>query len=227
MDHHSRYLLCCQGFEGPRFRETQAAFEQLFERYGLPERIRTDNGPPFASQAAGGLSRLSVWWITLGILPERIDPGKPQQNGRHERMHRTLKQITTRPPEQDFEAQQHRFDLFRKSYNRERPHEALNQQVPACHYQPSRREYSDIPAPLTYPEYFIVRRVQSCGVVYLRGHMVYISHLLAGYDVGLSEIAQAVWDAYFGPLRLGRFDERDAKRKKASYLSLKSVTHVS
>jgi transposase InsO family protein len=226
MDHHSRFLLCCEGFEGPRFCETKAAFKRLFERYGLPERIRTDNGVPFASRAAGGLSRLSIWWITLGILPERIDPGKPQQNGRHERMHRTLKQAAAQPPEQSFSAQQQRFDLFRESYNRERPHEALDQQTPATHYQPSSREYTDNPEPLTYPEYFVVRPVQGSGIVNLRGHRVYVTHLLEGYDVGLNEIAQGVWEVYFGPLRLGQFDERDAQRKSVSYLSLKSVTHV-
>ena len=226
MDHHSRYLLCCQGFEGPRLRETQIAFRQLFEKYGLPKRIRTDNGVPFASRAAGGLSRLSVWWITLGILPERIDPGKPQQNGRHERMHRTLKQAATQPPEKGFKTQQHRFDLFCESYNCERPHEALGQQTPASHYQPSNRDYTDNPEPLTYPDYFVERRVQRCGVVSLRGHRVYITHLLEGYDVGLNEIAQGLWEVYFGPVRLGQFDERDAQQKSVSYLSLKSVTHV-
>ena len=226
MDHHSRFLLGCQGFEGPRFSETQAAFKRLFEHYGLPERIRTDNGVPFASKAAGGLSRLSIWWITLGILPERIDPGKPQQNGRHERMHRTLKQAATQPSEEGFDAQQQRFELFRTSYNHERPHEALGQQTPATCYQPSRRAYTDKPQPLTYPEYFQIRRVQGSGVVSLRDHRVYVTHLLKGYDVGLNEVAQGVWDVYFGPVRLGRFDERDARCKSVSYLSLKSVTHV-
>lgn len=226
MDHHSRYLLCCQGFEGPRLIETQAAFRQLFKKYGLPKRIRTDNGVPFASKAAGGLSRLSIWWITLGILPERIDPGKPQQNGRHERMHRTLKQAATQPSEQSFLAQQQRFDLFRESYNQDRPHEALDQQTPAAHYQPSSREYTETPEPLTYPEYFAVRPVHAGGVVHLYGHRVYITPLLEGYDVGFNEVAQGVWDVYFGPLRLGKLDERDAQRKSVSYLSLKSVTHV-
>jgi transposase InsO family protein len=226
MDHHSRYLLCCQGMAGPRFRETQAAFERLFEKYGLPQRIRTDNGVPFASKAAGGLSRLSIWWITLGILPERIDPGKPQQNGRHERMHRTLKQAATRPPEQSFRSQQKRFDLFCESYNCERPHEALEQQTPTSCYQSSERAYTITPEPLTYPEYFAVRRVQSNGTASIRNNMVYITHLLKGYDIGLNEIEQGVWDAYFGPVRLGRFDEREAKSKSVSYLSLKSVTHV-
>ena len=141
-------------------------------------------------------------------------------------MHRTLKQAATQPPEKGFEAQQYRFDLFCKNYNCERPHEALDQQIPASHYQPSRREYTNNPEPLTYPDYFVERRVQRCGVVSLRGHRVYITHLLEGYDVGLNEIAQGIWDVYFGPLRLGQFDERDAQQKSVSYLSLKSVTHV-
>ena len=226
MDHHSRYLLCCQGLAGPRFIETQTTFKQLFEKYGLPQRIRTDNGVPFASKTAGGLSRLSIWWITLGILPERIDPGKPQQNGRHERMHRTLKQAATQPPEKDFRSQQQRFDLFCSSYNCERPHEALGQQTPASCYRPSRRAYTDHPEALTYPEYFSVRRVQSNGTISLRSHMVYVTHLLKGCEVGLNEIDQGVWDVYFGFVRLGRFDELDVQGKSVSYLSLKTVTHV-
>ena len=226
MDHHSRFLLCCDGFEGPRFCETKAAFKRLFERYGLPERIRTDNGVPFASRAAGGLSRLSIWWITLGILPERIDPGKPQQNGRHERMHRTLKQAAAQPAEHGFGKQQQRFDQFRKSYNHDRPHEALGQQTPSSCYQRSHRVYSDTRETLTYPDYFVVRRVQDGGIVSLRNHRVYVTHLLKGHYIGLNEIAQGVWEAYFGAVRLGQFDERDAQRKSVSYLSLKSVTHV-
>jgi len=226
MDQHSRFLLCCEGFEGPRFCETKAAFKRLFGRYGLPERIRTDNGVPFASRAAGGLSRLSIWWITLGILPERIDPGKPQQNGRHERMHRTLKQAATRPPEQNLGKQQRRFNQFCENYNHERPHEALDQQTPSSCYSPSRREYSDSHDAMAYPEYFVVRRVQHGGIVNLRNHRVYVTHLLKGNDIGLNEIAQGVWEVYFGAVRLGQFDERDAQRKSVSYLSLKSVTHV-
>ena len=141
-------------------------------------------------------------------------------------MHRTLKQAATQPPEQTLEEQQRRFESFRSSYNRERPHEALAQKTPASCYQPSRREYTDTPAPLLYPDYYDVRRVKGSGIVHLRGHRVYVTHLLEGYDVGLNEIAQGVWEVYFGPLRLGRIDERDAQRKSVSYLSLKSVTHV-
>jgi len=139
MDHKSRFLLGCRNLKGTRFKPTKAEFEKLFREYGLPWRIRTDNGVPFASISPGGISQLSKWWIRLGILPERIEPGKPQQNGRHERMHRTLKQETTRPPTETMNLQQDRFDLFRQDYNHERPHESLGQQPPASCYQPSSR----------------------------------------------------------------------------------------
>jgi transposase InsO family protein len=226
MDHHSRYLLCCQALEGPRLDDTQSAFQRLFQEFGLPRRIRTDNGVPFATTTPGGLSRLAIWWITLGILPERIEPGKPQQNGRHERMHRTLKQAATHPPGHGLSDQQDGFDQFRYSYNQERPHEALQQQPPESCYRPSIRTYTDTPQELAYPDYFLVRRVQSNGVVYCRNHMVYVSQLLSGYTVGLDEIAQGVWDVYFGPIRLGCFDERLAQHKSVSYITLKTVTHV-
>ena len=226
MDHKSRYLLGCQGLPGTRYSETQAVFQQLFREFGLPQRIRTDNGVPFASRAAGGLSRLAIWWISLGILPERIKPGKPQQNGRHERMHRTLKQAATRPPEVNFKAQQQRFDQFIVTYNQDRPHEALQQRTPAACYQRSPRTYSETPKELSYPDYYAVRPVRHSGVIYYRSHMIYVSHLLEGYRVGLNEITQGVHDVFFGPIRLGCFDERDAQKKSTSYISLKSVTHV-
>lgn len=226
MDHKSRYLLCCQGFAGPRYEETQREFEVVFREYGLPQRIRTDNGVPFASRSAGGLSRLSIWWITLGIMPERIEPGKPQQNGRHERMHRTLKQAATKPPEGSFMTQQKRFDQFISDYNQHRPHEALQQQTPASCYQASERIYPEQPQELTYPDYYEILSVHHSGVIYYRSHMIYISHLLDGYRVGLNEIDQGLFDVYFGPVFLGRFDERDAVQKSTSYISLKSVTHV-
>jgi transposase InsO family protein len=226
MDHLSRYLLCCHGLDGPRFAETQQAFRRCFQDYGLPWRIRTDNGVPFATTATGGLSRLAIWWITLGILPERIEAGKPQQNGRHERMHRTLKQAATQPPGTTLVDQQRRFDQFRFTYNEQRPHEALGQQLPASCYRPSPRPYTETPAELSYPDYFVLRRVQQSGLVYCRNKTIYVSHLLQGQLVGLNEIDNGIWDVYFGPIRLGNFDERQAKGSAAPYLSLKSVTHV-
>lgn len=150
MDHASRYLLGCQGLSGTRFVETKAVFERLFKEYGLPDRMRTDNGVPFASTGTGGLSQLAVWWIRLGILPERIEPGQPQQNGRHERMHRTLKLAVTHPPAANQSAQQVQFDRFRVHYNEQRPHEGLGQRCPQSCYSHSTRPY---------PEHFGVTKV--------------------------------------------------------------------
>jgi hypothetical protein len=151
MDHQSRFLLGCRNLVGTRFEQTKAEFEKLFREYGLPWRIRTDNGVPFASVAPGGISQLSKWWIRLGIMPERIEPGKPQQNGCHERMHRTLKQDTARPPAETVDLQQGRFDVFCRDYNHERPHESLGQQTPASCYESSRRPMPERLPELEYP----------------------------------------------------------------------------
>lgn len=221
MDHQSRYLCGCKALKGPRLKDTRAAFVCLFREYGLPRRIRSDNGTPFASTARGGLSQLAVWWIRLGILPERIEPGKPQQNGRHERMHRTLKQAATRPPSRSLRAQQQRFDAFCKEYNHQRPHEALQQQTPASVYAPSPRPYPERLPPLHYPDYFEVRKVSGNGVMYWRNKLVYISHLLKDETVGLEEIDDGIWKVYFGPVKLGQFDERDFNDNTRSYLSIK------
>ena len=221
MDHHSRYLLGCQGLKGTGFTATQRVFVRLFREYGLPQRIRSDNGVPFASRAVGGLSRLSIWWIRLGIHPERIEPGKPQQNGRHERMHRTLKQMTARPPAGSFKNQQSRFDQFGHHYNEERPHEGLKQQPPSTWYTASHREYPEKLPELVYPDYFEIRPVQGSGVVYFNNGQVYICHLLHQQLVGLEEVDDGVWDVYFGPMRLGGFDLREAKHGAVPYWTLK------
>jgi len=221
MDHQSRYLLCCQALESTRFVEAQSAFKCLFQEYGLPKRIRTDNGVPFATTTVAGLSRLAIWWITLGILPERIEPGKPQQNGRHERMHRTLKQAATKPPAKDSPEQQQHFDLFVQQYNHERPHEALGQQTPGSQYQPSPRTYTETPDELTYPDYFETRAVHTNGTISCRQYMIYVGEVLKGHRVGLCEVDEGIWDVYFGPVLLGRYDERDAQKKSVAYLTLK------
>jgi len=221
MEHQSRYLCCCKALKGPRLKDTQSAFIRLFKEHGLPRRIRSDNGIPFASTARGGLSQLSLWWIKLGILPERIEPGKPQQNGRHERMHRTLKQVATRPPSRSMRAQQRRFDAFCEEYNHQRPHEALQQQTPASRYTRSPRVYPKQLPRLRYPDYYEVRKVSSNGVVYWRNKLVYISHLLKDEEIGLEEIDDGIWRVYFGPVKLGQFDERNIKDKSKDYLSIK------
>lgn len=220
MDHESRFLLGCQIFDGTKFAETKNAFTRLFREYGLPWRIRSDNGTPFASIAAGGLSRLSKWWIRLGITPERIDPGKPQQNGRHERMHKTLKEDTVIPPAASAARQQELFDAFRREYNYERPHESLGQKPPASYYKSSDRIMPEKLPELNYPGHFKEVLVQSNGVIHHQGHRVYISGLLKSEKLGLEEVADGVWEAYFGPLKLGSFNMRNTKRPRNDYLKL-------
>lgn len=206
MDDYSRYLLAIESQRNVRTVETRKSFERLFCEFGLPERIRSDNGVPFATKATGGLSALSIWWIKLGIRPERIAAGQPQQNGRHERMHKTLKAAATKPPSASFSSQQRRFDVFRGAYNSERPHEALFQQMPRDWFTPSSRTYPCPLMPIEYPRYFEVRKVASSGVVYWHSGQAYISHLLAGEWVGLEEIGENIYDVYFSFYRLGRLD---------------------
>lgn len=199
----SRYLLGCQGLIGTRFVETKQVFRRLFHEYGLPERIRTDNGVPFASMALGRLSQLSVWWIKLGILPDLIEPASPQQNGRHERMHKTLKADTTIPPAGNRAAQQRRFNEFRTYFNEVRPHESLDDRPPASVYEPSPRPMpSTLQAP-EYPAHFEVRKVSTNGGIRWHCAWVNVSHLLGGDYIGLEEIAPDIWAVHFGPVSLG------------------------
>jgi putative transposase len=208
VDGASRYFLSCRALMSVCYAETRPVFERLFRERGLPERLRTDNGPPFASLALGRLSRLSVWWVRLGILPELIEPSHPEQNGRHERLHRTLKAETTRPPARDRRAQQRAFDGFRAEYNEERPHEALGQQPPARVYTASPRAYPTRLPALEYPAHYETRLVSATGGMRWHFHRVPVSHLLRGEYVGMEEIDDGVWDVYFGPLWLGRFHEQ-------------------
>jgi len=202
-DGFSRFLLACTALTEPQEGPVRAEFERVFREFGLPARIRSDNGPPFATTARGGLSALAVWWIKLGIVPERIDPGHPEQNGRHERMHKTLKAEATQPPSADCASQQRRFDPWRREYNVERPHEALGQTPPAQHYSGSRRIY---PRELVVPTYDAddtVRWVSPSGSFSWQGHAVYVSPLVRGEPVGLRQVAAARWRVRYGPLRLG------------------------
>lgn len=221
MDHQSRYLLACRNFQGTGLEHTKRAFEELFRDYGLPWRIRTDNGVPFASRSPGGLTRLSKWWVRLGIMPERIEPGKPQQNGRHERMHRTLKKETAIPPAPTADLQQQEFDAFRQRYNNDRPHESLGQATPASIYTPSPRSMPDKLPELEYPGHFRIALVHHNGIIQHQGHRVYVSCLLKGEHLGVEEVADGVWEVYFGPLRLGSYDMETLKKPRNDYLSLK------
>lgn len=212
MDGFSRFVLVIQSLLSVAGSGTWPIFERAFREYGLPRVIRTDNGNPFArSSALAGLSRLSVRWIKLGITPERIDPGHPEQNGSHERMHRTLKAETTRPPAPDASGQQERFDRFRAEYNGQRPHEALGQRPPGELYEASSRPYPDkIPQP-EYPGHYEVRSVSHGGEIKWQGRYLFLSEALGGERVGLEEYDDGMWAVYFGTLQLGRFDERERK----------------
>ncbi len=205
-DAASRYLLACQGLEKPRGPEVRRVMERTFRDHGLPWAIRSDNGPPFASTGLGGLSPLAVWWVKLGILPERTQPGHPEQNGRLERLHRTLKAETASPPQATLGKQQRSFNGFRASYNEERPHEALGQQPPAKRYRPSVRPY---PTRVESPEYgtgTTVRRVKTNGEIKWHGGRVYLSESLRGEPVGLTPVDERYWSIQFGPLHIGLLD---------------------
>jgi putative transposase len=207
-DGFSRYLLACQALHSTAVSEAKPVFTRLFKQYGLPKRIRTDNGVPFATNTLARLSSLSAWWVRLGILPELIEPGKPQQNGRHERMHKTLKTEATRPPAGNLVAQQRKFNRFRTEYNEERPHEALDQQPPASVYQPSSRTMPERLPPVEYPDRFEVRYVSANGGIRWNSDWVNVSTVCAGEYVGLEEIDDGLWNVYFGMLKLGRLHER-------------------
>jgi putative transposase len=207
-DAASRYLLVCQGLAHPRGHEVRPVLERAFREYGLPQVIRTDNGPPFASTGLGGLSQLSVWWVKLGIIPERIVPGHPEQNGRLERFHRTLKAETANPPRPSLRAQQRSFTAFRHQYNIDRPHEALGYRTPASSYRPSLRSYpSRVPEP-DYGSGITVRRVRTNGTIKWQGGLLYLSESLCGEPVGLQPQDDRYWSIQFGPLQIGLLDTR-------------------
>lgn len=214
-DGYSRFLLGCQALSSTRVQEAKPVFTRLFKEFGLPKRIRTDNGVPFATNTLARLSRLSAWWVRLGILPEFIEPGKPQQNGRQERMHRTLKAETTRPPAATRRAQQRKFDRFRQEFNFERPHEALDLQTPASRYEASPREMPTKLPPLEYPDRFEVRYVSANGGIRWNHQWINVSTTCAGEYVGLEEIDDGIWNVYFGPLKLGRLLERQMRIEDA------------
>jgi transposase InsO family protein len=213
----SRYLVGCKGLLSTKTDGVKKGFERLFREYGLPQAIRSDNGVPFASTGLGRLSRLSVWWIKLGIRPELTQPAHPEQNGSHESMYRTLKQATTRPPAGDLVRQQKRFDAFRLEFNTERPHEAIGMKRPAELYRPSPRLFPSVLPEIEYPGHFEVRRVSRNGGIRWRRGWLNVSHPLIDEYVGLEEVDDGIWDLYFGSMLLGRFDEREGKLYAAFY----------
>jgi hypothetical protein len=209
VDGYSRFLLACEALRHPTTDGARAVFTRAFQAYGLPDRLRTDNGPPFASTALNRLSTLSVWWMKLGIRPELIEPASPQQNARHERLHRTLKAEATKPPKATIRAQQRRFNAFRAEYNTERPHEALEGKPPAAVYRPARRVFPDrIPSP-EYPGHYLTRYVSTNGGVRFHRRYITIAPALIGEHVGFEEVADGRWALYFYNYLLGHLDERE------------------
>ena len=205
-DQASRYLLCCEAFESTRERAVFDAFRRLFTERGLPAAIRSDNGLPFASpNGLYNLSKLSVWWLRLGIALERIRPGRPQENGRHERMHLTLKQEATRPPGKNILQQQARFDALVSEFNQERPHEALNMKVPADLYLASSRRYQGLPE-IDYPFHDRDALVTNCGRICIYRKKINISTVLAGQKLGLKEVDDGIWLVSFMQYDLGYID---------------------
>jgi putative transposase len=214
-DYRSRYLLTCEGVASTRSDFAVTIFERAFKDFGLPQAIRTDNGPPFAApNALFGLSRLSVWWLRLGIQIQRIKPGNPQQNGRHERMHLTLKQEATKPASFNFLQQQERFDRFIGVYNHERPHQSLNGAYPGELYTPSAREYQP-PADPDYPFHDRTVRVTRCGRICLGRRKINLSSVFAGQLVGLREVDDRIWLVSFLDFDLGFFDHQEDRVEPA------------
>jgi len=210
-DFASRYLLCCDALETTRESYAFSVFERTFKDFGLPRAIRTDNGTPFASTTAFfGLSKLSVWWLRLGIAIERIKPGHPQQNGRHERMHLTLKKEATRPAGKNFLQQQAKFDCFLECFNHERPHQALGMRCPAELYQPSARPYRGL-SDLDYPFHDRTITVTRCGRICFGGRKVNLSAVFAGQNVGVKEISEKIWLVSFMHYDLGFFDHESVR----------------
>ena len=210
-DNFSRYLLTCRGLHHPNHESTKLHLERAFREYGLPLAIRSDNGAPFASTGLGGLSRLSVWLIKLQIIPERIELAHPEQNGRHERMHRTLKAAVCNPPRKCLARQQMAFDYFRPEYNEERPHEALDMQTPASLYKASQRQYPAKLPSVEYDSWMAIRRVVPNGGIMWRNNYIYVSQALAGEPVGLKQITETTWELWFSSYLLGIIDEKTNK----------------
>lgn len=208
-DHSSRFLIACEALSNTRERYAFTVFESAFKEFGLPQAIRTDNGVPFASaHAMFGLSRLSVWWLRLGIAIERIKPGHPEQNGRHERMHLTLKKEATKPAGHNLLQQQEKFDDFRSEYNEERPHQALEMKTPSDHYEPSKRVYEGI-KPIEYPLHDRTITVTRCGRICVDRRKINFSQVFAGQTVGVRQVEDKIWQVSFMDYDLGYFDDEE------------------
>lgn len=210
-DQHTRFLIACHGLPSIETNGARKVFERAFREFGLPAAIRTDNGVPFATCALHGLSPLNVWWMRLGIQHQRIRPASPQENGAHERMHRTLKAEAIRPPKRNGRAQQIAFNRFRAEFNEVRPHKALSGDAPFTRYRASPRPFPSRLPPLEYPSHFLVKRVTNAGTFRLKHKLLFLATPLKQLHVGLEEIEDGIWSIYFGSVLLGRVDEREMK----------------
>ena len=210
-DNFSRYLITCRGLQHPSYEATQPWLERAFREYGLPLAIKSDNGTPFASTGIAGLSRLSVWLIRLNVVPERIALSHPEQNGRHERMHRTLKEATCKPPRYCLTDQQKAFDRFKAEYNEERPHEAIAMKSPAALYEPSRRLFPIRLPSVEYDSWLTIRRVMDSGCIKWKGDFIYITQALAGEPIGLKQLGDMTWELWFSNYPLGILEEMTGK----------------
>ena len=208
-DQHTRFLMACHGLLSTKGHGVRPVFDRLFREYGLPRAIRTDNGVPFATTGIHGFSQLNVWWLRLGIQHQRILPGQPQQNGAHERMHKTLKGDAIRPPRATLAAQQRAFNRFRGMYNTERPHKFLRGRTPGSLYRPSTRPYTGELPPIEYPGHFLVKRITNAGTFRFKKRLLFIANALKQHTIGLEEIADGIWSIHFCRVLVGRLDERD------------------
>lgn len=228
-DQVSRYILSIEAMDSISENKVIAEFKQVFQEYGLPDGIRSDNGVPFASNGLFGLSRLSVYWLRVGIKLERIKPGKPYQNGTHERMHRTLKLSTAKPSAKNLLLQQEKFDSFKKEFNDERPHEALNMRSPAEVYKNSSKVCPDILEDLAYPYHDQSVRVSRCGSIRLpHQQKIFISEVLGGQFLGLKQLSEELWSVSFMDYEIGYFDTKSYKFTPATNpFSTKDLMSVS
>ena len=208
-DQHTRFLLTCHGVLSTHAHVAKPVFERAFREFGLPIALRTDNGIPFATQSVHGLSFLNVWWMRLGILHQRIRPASPQENGAHERMHRTLKRQAILPLRRSCAAQQRNFDAFRHEYNEERPHETLGQETPASRYRRSPRPYPERLPAIEYPADFLVKKITTAGTFRFGKRLLYLANAMVDQPIGLEEIDDGEWRIWFNGILLATFDEND------------------
>lgn len=207
-DNYSRYLLACDAYPSISGQDVRKTLIRLFRENGLPKAIKSDNGSPFATRSVAGLSRLAVWWIRLGIIPERIRPGAPQENGRHERMHLTMKQEVAMPPKETMLLQQRALDAFQNEYNHDRPHAGIDNQRPAWLYTQSYRPYPEKLKQIEYDSNVTTRKIRTNGTMKWNGKEIFISETLIGERVGLTPITDEDWKIQFSHITIGSFNER-------------------